>query len=72
MSNHSFWRSFTYRCKPYYNCYVLYAKEIIFHCLKGGKTPNLYELIDLRMYHHVDKFISEKYYPVDNFDSFWS
>lgn len=43
----------------------------IYFTVKGRKTPNLYGLIDLKMYHDVDSFISEKYYPVDNFDSFW-
>lgn len=55
------------------NFLILYAKQYIFHCLKGSKTPNLYGMIGhLKMYYHVEKFISEKNNTTDNFDALWS
>lgn len=55
------------------NFIILYAKQYIFRCLKGSKTPNLYGLIGhLKMYYHVEKFISEKNNTTDNFDALWS
>lgn len=48
-----------------------FLNNIFVFTLKGRIIPNLYGLIHLKMY-HVDKFIFEKKYISDNFDSLYS